>query len=158
MLASYNKPFNILLAEDDDGDAKAVLRAFVKAKIGNLIIRARDGLEALNLLKGSDGGARVTPPRILLTDLNMPRMNGVQLVTAIRKDEDDEIRNTIIFVLSTSRRAEDMKAVYDYNVAGYIVKATAGLDFGELAQLMAGYGRLVELPSAGRAALGKTGL
>src|SRR5208282_6356991 len=144
MPMTYDKTFDILLAEDDDGDAKALRRAFLKARIASPIVRAVDGLEALDMLRGANGKARTPTPRILITDLNMPRMNGIQLVTAIR--EDQELRNSIVFILTTSKREEDKAAVYEHNVAGYIVKATAGQDFLELVKLMDCYRYLVELP------------
>jgi len=144
METQYHRPFNILLAEDDDGDAKAVQRAFLKAKNPSQILRAVDGVEALDLLTGAHGKARSPFPSIVITDLNMPRMNGVELVKAIR--EDPTLKNGIVFILTTSNREEDKAAVYAHNVAGYIVKATAGQDFLELVRLMDCYRCLVELP------------
>ena len=141
---SQGKPLNILLVEDDDGDAKAMERAFVKARIANPIVRVVDGVDALDLLKGTNGKVKMPSPNILIVDLNMPRMNGLQLVQAIRADE--EIRQAIVFVLTTSKREEDKMAVYNLNVAGYIVKATAGQDFLRLVDLMNCYWRIVELP------------
>jgi len=138
------KALNIVLVEDDDGDAKAVRRAFQKAKIANPIVHAVDGIQALEMLRGTNGNDKVAPPCMLLVDLNMPRMNGLQLVEALRQDE--ELRHTIVFILSTSKREEDKTAAYDLNVAGYIVKATAGLDFLNLVNLVDCYWRIVELP------------
>ncbi len=139
-----SKPINILLVEDDDGDAKAVQRAFRKARIANPIVRAVDGVEALEILKGANGRERLLSPSLLLVDLNMPRMNGIELIRALRADT--ELRHAIAFVLSTSRRDEDKCAAYDLNVAGYIVKATAGQDFANLVHLLDCYWRIVELP------------
>jgi CheY-like chemotaxis protein len=138
------RPLNVLLVEDDDGDAKAVQRAFQKAKIANQIVRAVDGVEALDMLKGTNGKAKTSPPYVLLVDLNMPRMNGIQFVEALRADEN--LRHSIAFILTTSKRDEDKIAAYDLNVAGYIVKATAGDDFLNLVNLMDHYWRIVELP------------
>ncbi len=138
------KPLNILLVEDDDGDAKAVQRAFHKAKIANPILRAIDGLDALDMLKGTNGKEKVQPPYLMLVDLNMPRMGGIQLVKALR--EDAALRQSIAFILTTSKREEDKLAAYDLNVAGYIVKATAGQDFMKLISLVDCYWRIVELP------------
>jgi CheY-like chemotaxis protein len=146
----FSKPLNILLAEDDDGDAKAVQRAFRKALIPNPIMRAMDGVEALEVLRGENGKTRAPSRRILITDINMPRMNGLQLLRAIRQDA--ELRNSIVFILTTSKSEEDKAAAYEQNVAGYIVKATAGQDFLELVKLMDSYRCLVELPGSGGAA------
>jgi DNA-binding response OmpR family regulator len=139
-----SKPLNILLVEDDDGDAKAVHRAFQKAKIANPIIRAVDGIDALEMLRGENGKTKPSSPYLLLVDLNMPRMNGIQLVKALR--EDDTLRKAIIFMLTTSKREEDKIAAYDLNVAGYIVKETAGQDFLNLVSLVDCYWRIVEMP------------
>ena len=137
-------PLNILLVEDDDGDAKAVQRAFQKAKIANPIHRAVDGIEALEILRGANGREKPTRPYLLLVDLNMPRMNGLQLVQALR--DDDALRHSVAFILTTSKREEDKIAAYDLNVAGYIVKATAGNDFLNLVNLVDCYWRIVEMP------------
>ena len=134
----------ILLVEDDDGDARAVERTFVKARIANPIVRAIDGVEALDLMKGTNGRARLRRPYLLLVDLNMPRMDGIQLVTAIR--EDPVLHDTIIFMLTTSNRAEDKQAAYSLNVTGYILKEKAGEDFLKLFSLVDTYWRIVEMP------------
>jgi CheY-like chemotaxis protein len=139
-------PIRIVLVEDDDGDAKAVERTFLKARIANPIVRARDGVEAMEILKGTDQQPRIEPPYMLLVDLNLPRMNGIQLVTAIREDPD--LHESIIFMLTTSNRAEDKESAYDLNVTGYIVKEKAGEDFLKLFSLVDSYWRIVEMPGA----------
>ncbi len=137
-------PVNVLLVEDDDGDAKAVERAFKKAKINNPLIRARDGVEGLEYLLGQKGKEKLRCPYILLVDLNMPRMDGIELVTAIR--ENDKIKHSVIFILTTSKSDEDKLAAYDLNVTGYIVKSNAGQDFMNLVQMIDNYWNVVELP------------
>jgi CheY-like chemotaxis protein len=138
------RSLNILLVEDDDGDARAVQRAFQKAKIANPIVRAVDGIEALDVLRGSNGKEKLPSPNLLLVDINMPRMNGIQLVKAMR--EDQGLRQTVAFILTTSKRDEDKMAAYELNVAGYILKSTAGQDFLNLVGLVDAYWRIVELP------------
>jgi CheY-like chemotaxis protein len=137
-------PVNIVLVEDDDGDAKAVRRAFQKAKIANPFVRAVDGLDALDILRGANGKAKVAAPYLLLVDLNMPRMGGIQLIRALRADE--QLRQSVAFILTTSSSDDDKEAAYDLHVAGYIVKATAGQDLLNLADLIDCYWRIVELP------------
>ena len=137
-------PIRILLVEDDDGDAKAVERTFLKARIANPLLRAKDGVEAMEILKGSESQAPLESPYLLLVDLNMPRMNGIQLVTAIR--EDPSLHESIIFMLTTSNRAEDKQAAYSLNVTGYILKERAGEDFLKLFSLVDTYWRIVEMP------------
>jgi CheY-like chemotaxis protein len=141
---AHTRPLNILLAEDDDGDAKGIQRAFRKAKIANRVLRAVDGIEALDMLNGTNGKEKAPTPCILLVDLNMPRMNGIQFIQALRRNV--ELRQLIAFVITTSKRKEDMVAAYDLNVAGYILKETAGHDCRNLIQLMDWYWRVVEMP------------
>ena len=133
----------ILLVEDDDGDARAVERTFVKARIANPIVRAIDGVEALDLMKGTNGRARLRRPYLLLVDLNMPRTNGLQLISTIRADP--ELHDSIIFVLTTSNRTEDKDSAYALNVTGYILKESAGEDFLKLFSLVDSYWRIVEM-------------
>ena len=137
-------PIHILLVEDDDGDARAVERTFVKARIANPIVRAIDGVEALDLMKGTNGRARLRRPYLLLVDLNMPRTNGLQLISTIRADP--ELHDSIIFVLTTSNRTEDKDSAYALNVTGYILKESAGEDFLKLFSLVDSYWRIVEMP------------
>ncbi|MCB0429429.1 MAG: response regulator [Flavobacteriales bacterium] len=145
LLENNSRPINIFLVEDDDGDAKAVNRAFSKAKIANPIIRAEDGIDALEILRGENGKEKPPVPFILFVDLNMPRMNGIQLIQEMRKDP--ELKKCIVFVLTTSKSDDDKIKAYDLNVAGYIVKETAGQDFLKLVDLVDIYWRIIELPT-----------
>jgi signal transduction histidine kinase/CheY-like chemotaxis protein len=142
--ADGREPIRLLLVEDDDGDARAIERAFRQADISIQIVRATDGVEALEMLRGLNGRARIQSPCIVLMDLNMPRMGGLQTVRALR--EDKELSKTIVFVLTTSKNGVDKLAAYDLNVAGYIEKETAGCDFLNLASLVYLFWRVVEIP------------
>lgn len=142
--ASGGRTANLILVEDDDVDAKAVIRAFKKSRIANPIVRAIDGFDALDLLRGQNGRERPQGPNILLVDINMPRMNGIQLIQKLR--QDPRLQSSICFMVTTSKRDEDVAAAYDLNVAGYIVKQNAGEDFLNLIGLLEHYWRVVELP------------
>jgi CheY-like chemotaxis protein len=137
-------PVKLLLVEDDEGGAKSVQRALKSARILNPIIRAIDGVDALDILKGRNGKQKLSPPYILLVDISMPRMNGIELIEALRQDPD--LRTSIVFILTTSKRDEEMLSAYNLNVAGYIVKERVAEDFQNLAVLIQGYWRIVELP------------
>ena len=134
------KHATILLVEDDDIDAKIVKRAFNKLRIANPIVRATDGVMALELLK--DG--TVSRPYIILLDLNMPKMGGLEMLEVLRGDKD--LSNSIVFVLTTSKDDEDKVAAYNQNIAGYIVKEKLQNGFDELVKLLDYYWRIVELP------------
>jgi CheY-like chemotaxis protein len=139
-----DRELHILLVEDDDGDAKAMERAFKRAKIANPLRRAIDGVHALEILRGENGEEKLAKPFLLLVDLNMPRMNGIQFLEELRNDPI--LKRTIVFVLTTSKREEDKLAAYDFNIAGYILKQTADDDILNLIDLIGCYWRIVELP------------
>ena len=135
---------SILLVEDDDLDAKAVQRAFRKLRIANNFVRAKDGVEALELLRGEDSEITLGRPNIILLDLNMPRMNGLEFLEEVRRDE--ELRDQVIFVLTTSKADEDKAAAYKGNVAGYIIKSDVGSGFSKVLEMLQYYWKVVVLP------------
>lgn len=136
------EPLNVILVEDDDADAKAIRRAFARSGAGGTIRRARDGVEALDLLHARSG----TPPRhyILLVDLNMPRMSGLELLEQLRGDP--VLHRAVAFVMTTSNAESDRDGAYERNVAGYILKENAGEDFMDLVHCVEAYRKIVELP------------
>ncbi|TWT77887.1 Response regulator rcp1 [Posidoniimonas polymericola] len=133
----------ILLVEDDDVDAEAVCRAFEKVRIGNRIVRAKDGVEALCILRG-EHQLQVGRPCVILLDLNLPRMNGIEMLRELRADP--ALSDRLVFVLTTSDTDSDKVAAYQEHVAGYVVKSRAGSDFAGLTQLLDHYWRIVEFP------------
>lgn len=135
------KAVSILLVDDDDVDVMGIKRAFKKLKIANPLIRAKDGIDALELL---DSGV-VKSPYLILLDLNMPRLGGIELLRALR--EDDRWSSSIIFVLTTSQDDEDKAAAYENHIAGYIVKENLDQGFDQLVNLLDHYWRLVEIPA-----------
>ena len=134
---------HILLVEDDDIDAEAMARAFRTHRLTSPMTIAKDGLEALALLQGG-GNKRLNQPYLILLDINMPRMSGLELLSVLRQDE--RLKRSIVFVLTTSDRPEDKMAAYNYQVAGYLLKSRNGEDFRGLIELLRNYGQLVEFP------------
>ena len=110
------KLVNILLVEDDEVDIMNVQRAFKKNNITNPLYIARNGLEALEMLRD-----HVVPmPQIVILDLNMPKMNGIEFLQEVRKD--DALKAISVFVMTTSNDDTDKLNAYNLNVAGYILK------------------------------------
>ncbi|MGM0575299.1 MAG: response regulator [Myxococcota bacterium] len=134
----------VLLVEDNDVDVEAVRRAFRKYRIANPIRVARDGVEALEILRGTEERPPLERPYLILLDLNMPRMDGVEFLGHLRADED--LHDSIVLVLTTSNRDKDKVASYDKHVAGYIVKKDVGRGFMRLLDLLDCYWRIVEFP------------
>lgn len=143
-------PITIFLVEDNDVDAEAVRRGLRKHHIANPIRRARDGVEALEMLRSDDPESGVTMPYLILLDLKMPRMDGIEFLTHLRDDPD--LRQSIVFVLTTSDDERDKWAAYEKNIAGYILKARVGEDFVHLIEMLGHYWRYVEFPPGQRQA------
>jgi CheY-like chemotaxis protein len=133
----------LLLVEDDDVDAMSVERGLAKAKILNPLVRAVDGVEALEMLRG-EGRDQLQPPYLLLVDIQMPRMDGIGLIRAIRADPD--LTRTVVFVLTTSDDDRDKIAAYDLHVAGYIVKSNTKEELLPLTAMLDYYLLIVEPP------------
>ncbi len=135
----------ILLVEDDEVDFRAMRRAFTKAKLPYPIRRAFDGVEALDILRGTNGAEKIEKPFLLVSDVNMPRLSGIKLAQQMR--DDAELSDAIIFIYTTSNRPEDKSESYDANVAGYILKggAVEG-NFEKLLGVLGVFYRDVEMP------------
>lgn len=110
------KLVNILLVEDDEVDVMNVKRAFTKNNIKNELFVAGNGVEALDMLRST-----IIPlPRIIILDINMPKMNGIEFLKILRDDES--LKNISVFVMTTSNEDSDKINAYNLNVAGYILK------------------------------------
>jgi CheY-like chemotaxis protein len=136
------KELTILLVEDDEIDVDMTKRAFKNARVANPIVTADNGEDALKKLR-SEG--EVPRPFIILLDLNMPKMNGLEFLEHLRADE--QLASSVVFVLTTSDADRDRWAAYDKQVAGYILKDNVGEGFMNLIGLLDHYWRIVELPN-----------
>jgi CheY-like chemotaxis protein len=132
---------NVLLVEDDQVDVMNVRRAFEKNHIANPLFVATDGLEALDILRGDQ---MPRERRIVLLDLNMPRMNGIEFLRELRADP--ALQLTPVVVLTTSDDERDKIEAYHLNVAGYLLKPVTFVNFVELMAALNRYWMLVELP------------
>jgi CheY-like chemotaxis protein len=140
-----NLMLNILLVEDDEVDVMTVQRAFKKGNITNPLFIAGNGLEALTMLRGEPGQPSVVPSdrRIILLDLNMPKMNGLEFLQELRSDPT--IRQIPVVVLTTSNEEQDRIQAYNLNVAGYILKPVTFSIFVELMITLNKYWTLCEM-------------
>lgn len=137
--------FNILVVDDDDVATESIERSLRKHEIHFPLVEARDGLEALAILRGTHPDRSIQKPYIVLLDLNMPRMNGFEFLQELRGDS--ELRDTVVFVLTTSNADTDRTRAYQESIAGYMVKSAVGPQFSKLARLLSDYHAAVELPA-----------
>lgn len=116
------EPLPILIIEDDEVDLMSIQRALKDLKIANPTIHAKDGAEALNYLYGTDGYEKInSTDLIILLDLNMPRITGLEFLEKLRAD--DAFASSKIFVLTTSEADSDIVGTYKKSIAGYILKS-----------------------------------
>jgi CheY-like chemotaxis protein len=127
-----NLKLNIVLVEDDEVDVMTVQRAFKNGQITNPLYIANNGIEALAMLRGKPGIPSVVPPerRIILLDLNMPKMNGLEFLQELRSDPT--ISHIPVVVFTTSNEASDLIETYNLNVAGYVQKPVVFEDFVDI--------------------------
>jgi CheY-like chemotaxis protein len=131
----------ILLVEDDSVDVMMVKRALKDLNVTNLLVQTPNGKEAFEYLTG-EGNER---PCIILLDLNMPKMNGVEFLKIIKAD--DELKKIPVVVLTTSRDTEDKFETFELSAAGYIVKPADYKKFVEAMRTIDVYWTLSELPN-----------
>jgi CheY-like chemotaxis protein len=135
------KVMNILLVEDDKVDVKNVERALRKNNLSNPLFVASNGLEALAMLRdGTVPGSR----RLILLDLNMPKMNGIEFLRELRADP--ALASSTVVVLTTSNDDQDKVAAYGLHVAGYLLKPVTFVNFVEVMAALDKYWALVEMP------------
>lgn len=139
-----DKMVNILLVEDDEVDVMNVKRAFKKNNVTNPLYVCNNGLEALNFLRGERDSSIIEIPKIILLDLNMPKMGGIEFLREIRKD--DKLKNISVFVMTTSNEDKDKVDAYNLNVAGYILKPLSMERFIEAVSTLNNYWKLCEFP------------
>jgi len=135
---------SILLVEDDVVDQMALKRAFKTLRFDNPLTIANDGIEALEFLR-KESKAGVARPYLIILDLNMPRMTCHEFLKELRADE--KLKDSVVFVLTTSKNEEDVVKSYNLNVAGYVVKGNMGESFTNAVKMIEHYWRVVLLPN-----------
>jgi CheY-like chemotaxis protein len=141
-MAQY--PFHLLLVEDDEIEAEAVLRGLQRQGIEQPLTVVQNGVEALNALRGQAGQPHLPQPCLILSDLNMPQMNGLEFLRELR--QDPTLKRCIVFMLTHSNREQDKLDAYAHGAAAYLLKTNVGADFAKLGQLLACYRASVEFP------------
>jgi CheY-like chemotaxis protein len=135
------RTLNILLVDDDEVDVMNVQRSFKKNNISNPLYVAGNGVEALEMLRS---GSVPSQNRLILLDINMPKMNGIEFLRILRADP--VLRSSPVVVLTTSNDDKDRMESFELNVAGYLLKPVTFNSFVELMLALNKYWMLVEMP------------
>ena len=135
-----NNPFSILLVEDDVVDVMSVRRALRELNSSNVLNVVGNGEEALAYLRDP----RNPHPGIILLDINMPRMNGLDFLKAMKADE--RLRRIPAVVLTTSKEEKDRLESFNLSAAGYMVKPVEYAGFVEVVRTIQHYWNLSEMP------------
>jgi CheY-like chemotaxis protein len=140
---------NIFLFEDNDLDVEILKRGLRKLGVSNSLVRAKDGLDALQILN-EDVTKRALPrPYVILLDINMPRMNGHEFLTTLRKS--DRLKDARVFVFTTSNSKKDVGLAYQNNASGYIVKPNSSSELTDVLQSLQKFWAICEDPAEGKA-------
>ena len=136
---------SILLVDDDEVDCMNVQRAFKRSNIINPLHVAHNGVDALDMLRGNNGQQMLDPtPRIILLDINMPKMNGLEFLKELRNDKG--LHTISVFIMTTSNDDKDRFEAYNYNVAGYIVKPISFENFVQAVTILNNFWQICEMP------------
>lgn len=137
----------ILLVEDNPKDVELTIEALTEHNLANRVVVARDGVEAMEYLRyeGKFKDRNKENPAVILLDIKMPRMDGIEVLNSIRNDQ--KLKTLPVVILTTSREEPDLKKCYELGVNAYVVKPVNFQDFmTAVKQLGAFWAILNELP------------
>lgn len=142
------RPVEILLVEDNPGDARLTMEALREAKMRNNLSVVRDGVEAMAFLRREGVYSKAPRPDIVLLDLNLPKMDGREVLAQVKADP--ELRRIPVVVLTTSRAEEDILRTYDLHANCYVSKPVGFEQFMDVVRSIESFWlSIVTLPAAG---------
>jgi len=148
-MSELGKPVEILLVEDNPGDARLAREALKDSKIRNSLSHVKDGVEALAFLRQQGDYAAAPRPDLILLDLNLPRKDGRQVLAEIKQDPD--LQRIPVVVLTISKDEEDVLKTYNLHANCYITKP---IDLGQFMKVVKSiedfWLTIVKLPPNGR--------
>ncbi|WP_444951439.1 response regulator [Micromonospora ureilytica] len=142
------QPVRILVVDDDPGDVLMIEEALADSDVDKIIDVVSDGEEAMEFLRAEGRHEQARRPDVILLDLNMPRMDGRQVLGAVKQDED--LRTIPIVVLTTSNADTDIVGSYTLQANAYVTKPIDLDDFNDVVRRIDEFfGRVVVLPKRG---------
>ncbi|MFK7852647.1 MAG: response regulator [Granulosicoccus sp.] len=138
------KQVEFLIIDDDEVSVMAIQRSMKKLDLNYNTHTAKNGVEALEILKKSIGSDNLLPPIITTLDLNMPKMGGLEFLKQVR--DDPVLSKLVVFVITTSDASTDIASAYEKNVAGYIIKGNTSDISLNVVALLRDYAQISILP------------
>ena len=135
----------VLVVEDNPNDVAIIKRAMRKSDVKCELYFARDGAEALDFLYQQGDFEDAPRPDLILLDLNLPKIKGLEVLAKVKADE--HLRRLPVIVLTISEREEDMAKAYDSGAASYMTKPVDSKDFERLIQTVQDYWQIARVPS-----------
>ncbi len=135
----------VLQVDDSSFDRMMLSRAFKEGNLPYKLVSAKNGLEALELLRGSENQVPARGPCIILLDLNMPRMSGLSFLEELRGDP--ELKSSIVFAMSTSNHPEEIERCYEYGIAGFLDKDKVGSEYEQLISMIDKFINIIVFPN-----------
>jgi len=132
---------DIVIVEDDPNDAELIARVFRRHNMANKIVLLKDGAEALEFFFGSSA---TDQPRVVLLDLKLPKVNGIEVLQRLKSD--DRTKNVPVVVLSSSAEGQDIKDAYKYGVNSYVTKPIRFEEFANAVAQLRLYWLLLNKP------------
>ena len=149
MKTQHSRPIQILLVEDNPGDVRLTQESLHDAKVHNSMIVASDGLEAMACLRREGKYASAARPDLVLLDLNLPRMNGFEVLDAIKEDSD--LKRIPVVVLTTSQAEQDIIRSYNLYANAFVTKPVDLEQFIQVIKSIEGFWlEIVKLPNGKR--------
>ncbi|HEX4144307.1 MAG TPA: response regulator [Pirellulales bacterium] len=147
MITTTTQPLTILLAEDDEGHATLILRNLKRAGIANAVVRAKDGQEALDFVRreGAFSGRKPDGPLLLLLDINLPRVDGVELLRQIKQNEATAWIPAIM--LTTTDDPREIERCYKLGCGAYVTKPVGYTAFVEAINRLGLFLQIVNVPN-----------
>lgn len=144
--ASFGRPIEILLVEDNEGDVRLTREALKENKVSNNLSVVGDGVEAMQFLRRQGKYAGVPRPDLILLDLNLPKKDGRQVLAEIKSDE--ELKRVPVVILTTSKAEEDVIRTYDLHANCYVTKPVGFEEFASVVRSIENFWlTVVMLPS-----------
>ena len=139
-----NPGIDILLVEDDPRDVELTLRALKEHNLANSIHVARDGAEALEYLFPQDASRTPPPPKLVLLDLKLPKIDGLEVLCRIK--DDPATKKLPVVILTSSKEAPDLEAAYEFGVNSYLCKPVEFQEFVNVVKQIGLYWLLLNEP------------